>query len=437
MRVALAPSRTRTVRVELPSPSQIYGWNESRKDSRAAADARPAESRSPSDPRRGERLRSCSIRLERAVFRDSRRRRASHPRIPLDRPLRAPPTASEARVGARMLAPLRRAPPRAELRPRRCHVGAGPLGEHDAHHRDLASVRARTHVGRRRRSAEARDGAPVRRRGARDARRDARTGRRSATCASASASTPRRPAFPKRRRAPRRGASARAHRAKLLALASSPNVHEAEAAMRHAQRLMLKHNVARSGATAARLRVEAPRRPTGRRRGARARCSRRSSHEFFFVEAISVPVYRPLEGKRGSDPRGHAAPRRTSRWPSTCTTSCFTPPSASGAQHKRAQRHPRRSRSPHLPRRRDARLLGEARVGEGDDERAPGLVWVGDRDLDAYFRTRHPRVHHVRSQGRARNASYAEGKKAGKSIVLHRPLSTGPSGGRPKLLTRG
>ena len=88
--------------------------------------------------------------------------------------------------------------------------------------------------------------------------------------------------------------------ARLLALAESPNVHEAEAAMAAAQRLMLKYNVELQHAGAARrYGFRHLGEPSGRvGESDRVLASILAKH--FFVEVIWVPVYRPLDGKRGS-----------------------------------------------------------------------------------------------------------------------------------------
>jgi hypothetical protein len=62
-------------------------------------------------------------------------------------------------------------------------------------------------------------------------------------------------------------------------------------------------------------------------------------------------------------------------------------------------------------------------------------VWVGDADLDAFFKKRHPRIVHVRHAGNRRTAAHAEGREAGRRIVLHKPVQGGPSG-RVRLLNR-
>lgn len=88
--------------------------------------------------------------------------------------------------------------------------------------------------------------------------------------------------------------------ARLLALADSPNVHEAEAAMAAAQRLLLKHNIELRDARAAQGYVwRHLGTPTGRTTEAERVLSLLLS-KHFFVEAIWIPVYRVTEGKRGS-----------------------------------------------------------------------------------------------------------------------------------------
>src|SRR4029079_18270874 len=88
--------------------------------------------------------------------------------------------------------------------------------------------------------------------------------------------------------------------AKLLALAESPNEHEAQAAMSAAQRLMLKHNIeaAVSGTVASYCF-----RPLGQPTGRISEHERRLAmilDDFFFVQVIWVPIWRTQEAKRGS-----------------------------------------------------------------------------------------------------------------------------------------
>ena len=51
-----------------------------------------------------------------------------------------------------------------------------------------------------------------------------------------------------------------------------------------------------------------------------------------------------------------------------------------------------------------------------------------DGNLHDYLRQRHPRVRTVRYQGSEPSEAYEHGREAGRSIVLHRPVSEGASG---------
>ena len=219
--------------------------------------------------------------------------------------------------------------------------------------------------------------------------------------------------------------------ARLLALAESPNRHEAESAMAAAQRLMLKHNVESvHGLDARRYAFVHLGRPTGRV----------SEHErivamilgrYFFVEAIWVPVYRPLAGKRGS-----------------VLEICGTPANLATAEYVYAFLHSTAERlwQDHkgengITANRDRRTylagvmtgFSETLARQAVKARSEGLVWVRDGDLDGFFRRRHPSVRHVRHPGRRRTEAWAQGREAGHGIVLHRPMQGG-AGGRRLLL---
>ena len=58
---------------------------------------------------------------------------------------------------------------------------------------------------------------------------------------------------------------------------------------------------------------------------------------------------------------------------------------------------------------------------------AAGLVWIADGDLQRYFRKRHPYVRHIRYAGQQRSEAYAQGKEAGKKIVIHRGMRDRPA----------
>jgi Protein of unknown function (DUF2786)/SprT-like family len=209
---------------------------------------------------------------------------------------------------------------------------------------------------------------------------------------------------------------------RLLALAESPNRHEAEAAMAAAQRLMLKHNldVVRTNAARAYGFVHLGR-PTGRV-GEHERLVAMILGKHFFVEAIWVPVYRPREGKRGSllEICGTSANLAIAEY-------------AHGFLHGTAERlwiDHRRAQG--LTERERRTFLAGVMAGFADKlarqeaaSRADGLVWIKDGDLGGYLRRRHPHVRHVRHAGQRRNDTWAHGRDAGRKIILHKPVTTG------------
>ncbi len=215
--------------------------------------------------------------------------------------------------------------------------------------------------------------------------------------------------------------------AKLLALAESPNVHEAQAAMAAAQRLLLKYNLEQGAATAARGYAFAHLgRPTGRV----SESERVLAHlleDHFFVAAIWVPVWRPLEGKRGS-----------------VLEVCGTPENLELAEyvhgflvHTAGRLWQEHRRARRLKQNRDRRaFVAGVMTGFKDkldaqavDHQKQGLVWVGDADLRGYFKRRHPRVRWLYHTSTKQKEAHADGREAGRKIVLHRGVGEGPSGG--------
>jgi hypothetical protein len=208
--------------------------------------------------------------------------------------------------------------------------------------------------------------------------------------------------------------------ARLLALAESPNVHEAEAAMAAAQKLLLKHNIelretrAAQGYTWKHLGT-----PTGRTTEAQRVLSMLLC-KHFFVEAIWVPVYRPLEGKRASVLEVVGTPENLE-----------IAEYVHGYLVETAERLWREHKSEHGIRSdRDRRtFLAGVMTGmrdklarEAKRSAQAGLVWVADGDLEAQFRRRHPHVRHVRYAGHQRTEAYAHGREAGEKIVIHRGI---------------
>jgi hypothetical protein len=220
--------------------------------------------------------------------------------------------------------------------------------------------------------------------------------------------------------------------ARLLALAESPNRHEAEAAMAAAQRLMLKHNLdaARAAAVRSYLFVQLGR-PTGRVLE-HERLVAMILGKHFFVEAIWIPAYRPLDGKRGSvlEICGTRANLAIAEY-------------VHGFVHQTAERlwrEHRRARGIASNRDRRAYLAGvvtgfaDTLARQDVQSRGEGLIWVGDGNLARYFRRRHPHIRHVRHAGQRRTDAWSHGREAGRKIVLHRPVR-GAATSRGRLLT--
>jgi hypothetical protein len=140
-------------------------------------------------------------------------------------------------------------------------------------------------------------------------------------------------------------------------------------------------------------------------------------------------VYRPLEGKRGSvleicGTRGNLAIAEYVH------AFLLTTAERLWGEHRRA-------RSIRTNRERRTYLAGvmvgfaDKLAKQEDRSRSEGLVWVKDGDLARYFRRRHPHVRHVRHSGQRRTNAWADGRAAGRKIVLHKPVQgVASSGGR-------
>jgi hypothetical protein len=213
--------------------------------------------------------------------------------------------------------------------------------------------------------------------------------------------------------------------AKLLALAESPNEHEAQAAMNAAQRLMLKYNLdelTRGPGLGCSYRHLG--RPTGRVSEAeRTLANILSAH--FFVDAIWVPVWRPREGKRGSvlEICGRLENLELAEY---VYSFLLHTAARLWIDHKKSHGiRANRDRRPYL-----AGVMTGFRAQleeQGRRNAKEGLVWVADAEVGKYFKVRHPHVRwtrHVSSRG---TVAHDHGVEAGRRIVLHRGVRAGPS----------
>ncbi len=200
--------------------------------------------------------------------------------------------------------------------------------------------------------------------------------------------------------------------ARLLALAESPERHEAEAAMAAAQRLMLKYNIEHA---------------TGHLYGFRQLGSGSGRTTFaertlgtiltryFFVDAIWMLIYRPLDGKRGSMLEICGAPENLAM--AEHVYHFLTETAERLFQESGLTRRHRRNYLSGVMSGFEEKLRRQAHVHEKE-----GLVWVRDADLNYYYRQRHPHVRHVRYGGALRTRAFEHGKEAGGKIVLARPM---------------
>jgi Protein of unknown function (DUF2786) len=218
---------------------------------------------------------------------------------------------------------------------------------------------------------------------------------------------------------------------KLLALAGSPNQHEAEMAMRKAHELMLRHNIE---ATATRALHDYSIRHLGDPNKRRTRVESEVASllsEFFFVKVIRVPVYLPQHGKSGmvfeiagTHPNVEMA------------SHVFAFLVATAERLWQANRHDARVRNGRDRLVYQSGVIGgfrEKLLSERIDLKQTGLVWVGDRKLDGFYHARHPHIttrrHHVRING-----AHAAGREAGRTVVLHKPVERGSAASSPRLL---
>lgn len=209
---------------------------------------------------------------------------------------------------------------------------------------------------------------------------------------------------------------------KLLALAGSPNQHEAELAMRKAHELMLRHNIEDTSTRDYEVRhLGDP-----HKRGTRVEAEIAGLlGEYFFVKVIRIPIYLPATGKRGN-----------------VYEIAGTRANVEMAAHvyaflmSTAERLWRENRGDARVRSGRDRMSYQAGVINGFREklraertelRGTGLVWVGDRGLDRYYHARHPRIEHRRRRVRY-DGAHAAGREAGRTVVLHPPVETGGSG---------
>jgi hypothetical protein len=219
--------------------------------------------------------------------------------------------------------------------------------------------------------------------------------------------------------------------AKLLALAESKNEHEAQNAMSAAQRLMLKYNIeALLEQVPAEYGFKHLGKPTGRVGEAERRLANILG-DHFFVECIWVPMWRPLEGKRGTvlevcgTPENLELAAYVHSFLMHTAESLWSEYKRENGMDKNAQR---RSYLAGVMLGFQDKLRREQKKNQSE-----GLVWLRDAGLSEFFERRYPRIRRVARTGQRRTRAYAHGREAGQRIVLHRAVSS-PAAERAGLL---
>jgi hypothetical protein len=215
---------------------------------------------------------------------------------------------------------------------------------------------------------------------------------------------------------------------RLLALAESPNVHEAEAAMKEAQRLMLKHNIDARVAAAkegyAFLQLGIPK----QRIDAVEHILAGLLARHFFVEVIWVPSYLAREARSG---RVLELCGTVSNLEVASYVHGFLLETAERLWREYKRRY---GITGDKERRRfqAGMMTGFAeklKAGAAESGRA-GLIWVGDAGLEDFMHHRYPRRTGGSGIGIRPTAAYEHGRKAGRTIVLHKPVKESNATGR-------
>ena len=214
-------------------------------------------------------------------------------------------------------------------------------------------------------------------------------------------------------------------------------LQEAELAASTAQRIMLKYNLdlqrdeAAAATECAYLWLGEP---TGRVQP-HQRALAMLLLEHFFVQVIWIRVYRPAEAKHGSvlevcgRPENLAMAEYVHQFVSRTVERLWR-------EHKRAA---------NLRSDRDRRSflagavegLSDKLQAQRDDAKREGLVWFGDAAVRDYYRRRHPRIVSTGGSSSGSHTAYTEGKSAGKTIVLSRPVHGDSTPSTPRALTSG
>ena len=208
---------------------------------------------------------------------------------------------------------------------------------------------------------------------------------------------------------------------RLLALADSPNLHEAEAAMNEARRLMLLHNVDAAATASAEGYGYRHVGPVKARTETSERILAGILGRHFFVSVIWTPSYLAGAGRRGYvlELCGTPANLEVAAYVHAFLTDTAL---RLWREHKRAlgirSDQDRRRFSAGVMAGFDEKLRAGERVSQSQ-----GLVRHADAQREAYLRRRYPRRTTRSASAILRTAAYEQGRAAGGRVELHRPVA--------------
>ena len=211
---------------------------------------------------------------------------------------------------------------------------------------------------------------------------------------------------------------------KLLALAQSPNEHEARLAAARAQRLMLEHNLAEAD-TGRALPYRCQQLGSIKRRfQAHEKMLAGLLGEHYFVRSIWMNGFDVERGMPGRYLEISGTPENLEM---AAWVYGFLRQTGEGLwrEHKRQQ-----GISGDAERRRYLAGVvygfGEQLRSQAERNQQEGLIWLGDEGLQDYYETLHPRVRRGRGPRIRATDAWLEGKAAGREIVLHKPVTAAP-----------
>jgi hypothetical protein len=218
----------------------------------------------------------------------------------------------------------------------------------------------------------------------------------------------------------------------LLALAKSANQHEAEIAMKTAQRLMLKYNIENVlDVTTSHYGFRHLGKPSLRTTEADKLLSCILSRHFF-VACIWIYIWRIAEGKQGRvlevcglDDNLELASYVHTFLNRTANRLWFKYRQGEGLRSNRFRREFRAG-------------VMSGFLDKLDDEKKvcqqEGLVWVGEKAVRDYYEKRNPDRHTGRKFNLTSGSIHDAGAARGREIVLHRGVKQGPVESGPRLL---